>query len=227
MKIDGKIGNCQVPTLEKMARKITSGPIRDKERTKNKLLKAVGAILKKEGFPGLNISKVASKADVDRKLIYEYYGDLENLVQAYLNNKDYWKVNLVNIDEIIEGSREDFGKQIAYSALEGQFDALMADKEMRKIITWSLCENFKPLTDLNMERERLGEALFSSISDNFFKDKEVDIRAVQGLLIGGIYYLTLQAKMSGQTMCGIDINTAEGEEKIKKTLKQIVEWAFS
>ncbi|PTS92171.1 TetR/AcrR family transcriptional regulator, partial [Pedobacter sp. HMWF019] len=197
-----------------MTRKITSGPIRNKERTKSKLLKAVGAILKKEGFAGLNVSRVASKADVHRKLIYEYFGGMENLVREYLNNKDYWRVSLEQIDEIIEESKDDFGKKTAYILLESQFDALMENEEMRKIINWGLSEDFKPLTDLNKERERLGEEFFSRITDDFFRDKEIDLRAVEGLLIGGIYYLTLQAKMSGETMCGIDINTLEGQEKI-------------
>ncbi|ANF53102.1 TetR family transcriptional regulator [Chryseobacterium glaciei] len=210
-----------------MTRKTTSGPIRDKERTKMKLLTAVGAILKKEGFTGLNVSRIATKANLHRKLIYEYFGGMENLVKEYLNSRDYWSVSLDQIDEIIEESKKDFGKQTAFSLLENQFDALMANEEMRKIINWGLSEDLKPLKELNKERERLGEELFSKITDDYFKDSEKNIRAIEGILIGGIYYLTLQAKMSGETMCGIDINTVEGRAEVKKTLKQIIEWAYS
>lgn len=209
-----------------MSRKTTSGPIRDKERTKMKLLFSVGCILQREGFKSLNISNVAKKADVDRKLIYEYFGDMENLVKEYLNSRDYWRLNLEHIDEIIERSKADFGKQTAYGLLEKQFDDLMLNEEMRTIIHWGISENLKPLKDLNKEREFLGEELFTRITDDFFKDKDVNIRAIEGLLIGGIYYLTLQAKISGETMCGIDINTEHGRKEIKKTLKQIIGWAY-
>ncbi|ANF53288.1 TetR family transcriptional regulator (plasmid) [Chryseobacterium glaciei] len=210
-----------------MTRKTTSGPIRDKERTKMKLLTAVGVILKKEGFTGLNVSRVATKANLHRKLIYEYFGGMENLVKEYLNSRDYWSISLDQIDEIIEESKKDFGKKTALSLLENQFDSLMANEEMRKIINWGLSEDLKPLKELNKERERLGEELFTKITDDYFKDSEKNIRAIEGILIGGIYYLTLQAKMSGETMCGIDINTVEGQLEIKKTLKQIIEWAYS
>jgi AcrR family transcriptional regulator len=213
--------------LMQMTRKTTSGPIRDKERTKMKLLAAVGVILKKEGFTGLNVSRVAKKANLHRKLIYEYFGGMENLVKEYLNSRDYWSVSLDQIDEIIEESKKDFGKQTAFALLEKQFDSLMANEEMRKIINWGLSEDLKPLKELNKERERLGEELFNKITDDYFKDKDKNIRAIEGILIGGIYYLTLQAKMSGETMCGIDINTIEGQSEIKKTLKQIIEWAYS
>lgn len=210
-----------------MIRKTTSGPIRDKERTKLKLLSAVGSILKKDGFTGLNVSNVAKKANVHRKLIYDYFGGMENLVKEYLNSKDYFKASLDQIDEIIEASKEDFGRQMAYTLLENQFDSLMENDEMRKIINWGLSENLKPLVELNQERERLGEVFFSRITDDYFKDKDKNFRAIEGILVGAVYYITLQAKMSGETMCGIDVNTMEGKLEIKKALKQIVEWAYA
>ena len=210
-----------------MIRKVTSGPIRDKERTKLKLLSAVGSILKKDGFTGLNVSNVAKKANVHRKLIYDYFGGMENLVKDYLNSKDYFKVSLDQIDKIMEASKTDFGRQMAYTLLENQFDALMENEEMRRIINWGLSENLKPLVELNQERERLGELFFSQITDDYFKDKDKNFRAIEGILVGGIYYMTLQAKMSGETMCGIDINTTEGKSEMKKAIKQIVEWAYS
>lgn len=209
-----------------MTRKTTSGPIRDKGRTKLKLLSAVGSILKKESFTGLTATNVAKKANLHRKLIYEYYGGIENLIKEYLNSRDYWSFNPEQIDEVIKKSKKDFGKQTAYALLENQFDSLMRNEEMRRIINWGLSEDLQPLKELNRERERLGEELFSKITDDHFKDSDKNIRAVEGILIGGIYYLTLQAKMSGETMCGIDINTEGGEAEIKKTLKQIIDWAY-
>lgn len=191
-----------------------------------KLLNAVGSILKKEGFTGLNPTNVAKKADVNRKLIYLYFGGIENLVRDYLNSRDYWRVSLDYIEDIVEESKKDFGKKAAYALVEQQFDALMGNEEMRRIINWGLSQDLKPLKELNKERERLGEMLFTKVIDDHFKTKDKNIRAIGALLIGGIYYLTLQAKMSGETMCGVDLNELEGQREIKKTLKQIIDWAY-
>ena len=43
-------------------RKRTSGAIRDKDRTKNKMIQAVGKVLLKKGYTGLNASTIAKEA---------------------------------------------------------------------------------------------------------------------------------------------------------------------
>lgn len=209
-----------------MTRKIASGPIRDKERTKDKFLTAVGLILKEEGFTGLNITKVATKANVDRKLIYEYFGGLEGLVKDYLNSRDYWSSNAEYTQEIIEKSKDDFGQQMLCSLLEKQLDSLIDDEELRWIISWGVSERSAALEELNQKRELFGEQFLNEIADEYFKDKDIKIRPVAALLIGGIYYMTLIAHTNNGLMCGIDIRKEEAQTEIKKTLKQIVEWAY-
>ncbi|MGM9479129.1 TetR/AcrR family transcriptional regulator [Pedobacter sp. GSP4] len=210
-----------------MNRKITSGPIRDKERTKKKLLAAVGKILKKDGFTGLNVSQVALRAKVDRKLVYDYFGSMEGLVKEYLNSRDYWAVNVDHSTELIEQSKGDFGKEMAYHLLEDQLNSLIANEEMRKIISWGVSESSKVLEELNEKREFLGEQFFKEITDAYFKNKDKDIRPVAALLIGGIYYITLLAHTNNGLICGIDIRKEEAQAEIKKTLKQIIDWAYS
>ncbi|MBB5644606.1 TetR/AcrR family transcriptional regulator [Pedobacter cryoconitis] len=210
-----------------MTRKITSGPIRNKERTKDKLMTAVGAILKKEGFTGLNVSKVATKANLDRKLIYDYYGSMEGLVKEYLNSHDFFTVNIDQTKEIVEKSRSDHGKEMISNVLENQLDSLVTNGELRKIISWGISESSKSLEELNQKREFLGEQFFSEITDEYFKSKDKNIRPVVALLIGGIYYLTLIAHTNNGLVCGIDIRKKEAQEEIKKTLKQIIESTYS
>lgn len=209
-----------------MTRKTTNGPVRNKERTKKKLIEAVGKVLTQDGFAALNVSQVAAKAKVNRKLVYEYFGGMEELIREYLNGKDFYRFEPEQTEQIIEQSRSDFGKSMMNILLERQFDQLMGDDELRRIITWGLCENSKPLQELNDDREALAELLFSNVTDNYFKDRDKNIRAVEAILISGIYYLSLYP-LNGTSFCGIDIKGAEGQAEIKKTLKQIIDWAYS
>ncbi|MCZ4243528.1 TetR/AcrR family transcriptional regulator [Pedobacter punctiformis] len=210
-----------------MPRKITDGPLRNKDRTKKKLIDSVGSILKKEGFAGLNISKIAAKANLDRKLIYDYFGGVEGLIKEYLNTKDYWKISSNDVEDIIENGKLDFGKEFSKSFLEKQFDDLMENAEMRRIITWELSENSKPLKELVLNREQLGERILSQVTDEYFKDKDKNFRAIEAILVSSVYFLTLQAHMNGSTFCGIDIKQKEGQAEIKKALKQIIDWAYT
>jgi len=222
-----KIRKLLYSQTSQMSRKITSGPIRDKERTKSRLLDAVGKILTKEGFTGLNVSKVALKAKVDRKLVYDYFGSMEGLVKEYLNLRDFWAVSIDQADELIAQSKNDLGKEMLYHIFEDQLNSLIANEEMRKIISWGVCESSTVLAELNEKREFFGEQFFTTITDEYFKHKDKNIRPVAALLIGGIYYITLIANTNNGLVCGIDIRKEEAQAEIKKTIKQIIEWAYS
>jgi len=210
-----------------MARKITDGPVRNKERTKENLIIALGEILKKDGFSGLSISRVAEEAKVDRRLIYEYFGGLEGLVKEYLNNNDYWNIRTEEISGIIESSKADNGKALAYQVLENQFDSLIGNEEMRRIITWGLSERLAVLKELDLKREHIGDQLLREVFDGTFDHSDKNFRAMYAILMGGVYYLTLHSKMQENPFCGIDLEQPSGQEEIKKALKQFIDLAYA
>jgi len=210
-----------------MARKITDGPVRNKERTKENLIIALGEILKKDGFSGLSISRVAEEAKVDRRLIYEYFGGLEGLVKEYLNNNDYWNIRTEEISGIIESSKADNGKALAYQVLENQFDSLIGNEEMRRIITWGLSEKLAVLKELDLKREHIGDQLLREVFDGTFDHSDKNFRAMYAILMGGVYYLTLHSKMQENPFCGIDLEQPSGQEEIKKALKQFIDLAYA
>lgn len=68
--------------------------MKNKENTKRKLLDAVGVILKKDGFGGLGVNKVAKLAGVSKILIYRYFGDFNELVKSCVVENNFWTNNL-------------------------------------------------------------------------------------------------------------------------------------
>lgn len=209
-----------------MTRKVTSGPVRNKERTKANLIEAVGNILKKDGFASLSASSVAEEAKVDRRLIYDYYGGLEGLVRKYLDDKDYWKTGQEDVPEMIENAKNDAGKKLALGVLENQFDSLINNEEMRRIIAWGLSEKLPALKELDLKRERIGEAVISEVIDTHFAHSDKNFRAMYAILMGGVYYLTLHAKMQENTFCGLDIQQSAGQHEIKKALGQFIDLIY-
>lgn len=210
-----------------MARKVTDGPVRNKQRTKANIIAALGKILKKNGFSGLSISRIAGQAKVDRRLIYDYFGSLEGLVKEYLDANDYWKINPENVGAIVEASRADSGKALAYNVLEDQFDSLIKNEEMRRIITWGLSEKLPSLKELDLKRENIGDQVLGEVFDGHFNNTDKNFRAMYAILMGGVYYLTLHAKMQENPFCGIDLQQPSGQEEIKKALKQFIELAYT
>lgn len=211
---------------EKKKRKTTSGPIRDKSRTKAKMINAVGKVLQAKGYENLNAATIARAAGVDKKLVWTYFGSVDNLIEEYINLKAFWTLGVPNsvITKIIENP-DKVGEIETAELLDEYFDTFNQNIALQKVVHWEMGQSTKLLRKVADKREMVGEQLFSLV-DNKFKDSEVDIRATIALLLGGIYYLNLHANTNGSTVCGIDINEEEGKERIKKTMQEIIKNAF-
>lgn len=210
-----------------MERKAIDGPQRNKARTKANILKATGKILKEDGFSKLNVARIADEAKTDRKLIYNYFGNLDGLVKEYLESHDYWKIETEDIDDVIQANLHDSGKTLATEVLVDQFSSLLGNEEMRQIITWGLSQRSSQLKELDLKRENVGNAILTAIVDERFKDGSLNFRALYALLMGGVYYLTLHAKALENTFCGIDIQKRSGQEVIKKTIKDVIDLVYA
>lgn len=207
----------------KMPRKVVQGPIRDKEKTKQKLLAAVGKILKTRGYSGLKVSKIAAVAGFDKKLIYEYFGSTEKLIDEYIRSQDYWsKMN----QEGVEVDISDGGKELSKVAILNQYEHVKRNKELQKIILWGLSESKPILKKVADDREDIGEMLFTNIIDPHFKDKSIRYRAIAALLVSGSYYLNLYTGYNASKFCGIDLKTDEGRKEIEKAIVEIIDFAY-
>lgn len=207
-----------------MARKITEGPIRNKEKSKQKFLAAVGKILKAKGFSALKVNDIAATAGLDKKLIYNYFGGTEKLIDAYIQSQDFWsnvKSEEVNLD-ITDG-----GQGLSKATLTSQFDQVYKNKELQKIILWGLMENRGSLKRLAQKREEEGDVMFKNISDPHFGNKAARYRAIMALLISGIYYLDIYATTNSQTFCGLDLSSKEGRTEIEAALSFIIDQAYA
>lgn len=206
-----------------MPRKVVQGPIRDKEKTKQKLLNAVGKILKTKGYSGLMVSKIAAVAGFDKKLIYEYFGSTDKLIDEYIKSQDYWSRFAPEGDIDLS----DGGKELSKLAILNQFETLKKNKELQKILVWEMSESRPILKKLLDQREEVGEELFKNITDPYFGDKAEEYRAITAILVAGIYHLNLYTGHNGTTFCGIEMKTEEGRKKIEKALVDIIDFAYN
>lgn len=199
------------------------GPVRDKEKTKERLLAAVGKIIQTSGYQGLKVSAIAKEAGCDKKLIYDYYGSTEDLITEYVRQQDYWnKVGIAPDYTPTPEETKEFTKELVLQ----QYEMLRQNKELQKIILWELSEENYILRQLADEREKQGELLFQHLTDDLFKDSDVNLRAIIAILISGSYYLNLHTEVNGSTFCGINLKTKDGREEIQQALKKIIEWTF-
>ncbi|MDQ8005412.1 MAG: TetR/AcrR family transcriptional regulator [Pedobacter sp.] len=207
-----------------MEQKSPSSKEQSKEKSKKKLLAAVGKILKTKGFSALKVNDIAAVAGLDKKLIYKYFGGTDQLLDTYLSTKDFWSnVKGDRIPKDIKDGGQEFSKEL----VSAQFDYMFRSKEYQKIILWRLSEQRKSLQRLTTTQEEVGEVILQHITDPHFGDNADLYRAVMAILVSGVYYLNLTTDVNGSIFCGLDLNEKSGRAKIEEALHFLIDQTYA
>jgi AcrR family transcriptional regulator len=199
--------------------------MKNKENTKRKLIWALGETIRLEGFDSLSASKVARRAEVDRKLINRYFGGLNQLIEAYVVENDYWLLFTEHINDLLKSDNYPGSKELITSVLQNQFKYFLAEKDMQRLILWELTTHSPLMKSIHNARESMGQK-FLELTDLHFKDSSVNFRAIGALIVGGIYYTILHTIYNGGTFTDIDVNSDQGQNEILKAIGQIVDWSY-
>ena len=162
---------------------------RDKEETKAKILVAVGKLLAASGFRQLGINAIAREAQVDKVLIYRYFGSLPELLRAFAREGDYW----IRAEELIDNdiTADSWDEEMVRMLLQ-----LLQDLQKRpitqEILLWELLEGNELTEELATVREQTAIACLDYLTQNYALPSERDIPATSAILIAGIVYLTLR-----------------------------------
>ncbi|MDM1375203.1 TetR/AcrR family transcriptional regulator [Myroides marinus] len=194
---------------------------RNKEKSKEELLQAVGTILKEKGYSALKVNDIAATAGLDKKLIYNYFGGTEQLLDEYINSQYFW--NNIEPNKVLEVASNDGGKEMSKQLLAEQYDFVQKNKEFQKLMLWQLSEDRDSLRNIVEKQEEVGEVLFKNVSDIHFGDKATDYRALMAILVSGAYYLNLYAEHNGRHFCGIDLHSEEGRQQIKDAMNAAID----
>jgi AcrR family transcriptional regulator len=199
--------------------------MKKKELTKRKLINAVGVILESEGFTHLGVNNIARKAGVSKKLIYRYFQTVDNLIEAYVIEKDYWMTFSDQMSVLVSGFAGKPSQPLVTGILKDQFKFFFEQREMQSLILWELSMKSKMMHSIHNAREAMGQKAFE-LTDAHFKNSKVNFRALAALLVGGIYYSILHMRHNGGMICDMDMNSAKDRDEIIKTIEQIVDWAY-
>lgn len=205
-----------------MNQKVKTKTVRNKEQSKQKLLNAVGTILRTKGYTALKVNDIAATSGLDKKLIYNYFGSVDGLIDHYIRSLDFWS-NVSAEDASTEIT--DAGRAFSQQLLVQQYDYVNSNKELQELLLWGLAESRKTLRDINAEREKSGELMLKAIADPHFGNDAADFRAAMAILISGTYYLNMYTT-NADTFCGIDLTTEQGRTQIKNTLKKMLDMLY-
>jgi AcrR family transcriptional regulator len=190
---------------------------KDKEKTKRKLLGAVGSIMNEKGFSGLKVNEVAKTAGVSKMLIYRYFDNLDGLIKEFIKESDFWINYEIQSDNI-----EDLRKEIK-NMYRLQAEYLSNNVVLQNLHLWELDKKSAFSKEISNAREENGLSLVQRVHEITGRSFE-EVAVLSAILNGSVVYFSLFERIN------LPYNTLnfekEGWEKILAGVEQIIDLWF-
>lgn len=192
---------------------------RNRERTEQLLLQAVGTVLQTDGFQKLGVNRVAKEAGVDKVLIYRYFGSVDGLLNAYGMSEDFWP----SIEEVLGTLPHDI-RQLPKSErlsliLIGLLDALRTRPTTIEIMAMELVQPSPLAKVLEDRRETWSQQILTRVFPDL-SGSDDQLVVIGNLLVAGFQYLLIKAR-STNVYGGIDLQSVEGWQRVTEGLRAI------
>ena len=184
--------------------------MKNKENTKRKLLDAVGVILKKDGFSGLGVNKVAKLSGVSKILIYRYFGDFNQMVKLYVTENNFWTNNLAE-PAVSEGSTLSI-QELIKTLLKERFTSFYNHCEMEAMVL-NDTSDYNIVTKKRSGKSRLPNRKMQSVKGSGFDNCITYFNVVSTLLIAGTNHLILGGHQGKRV-------------ELLNAIEKIIEWTF-
>ena len=167
--------------------------MRNRLQTEQRLIDAVGALLRDEGFSAVGINAIARTAGCDKVLIYRYFGGFDELLLAFAETTSLWW----DVDEIITESAADCAAiplhQYLSRLLDRYVKALQSRPLALEIMAWEMSAENALTRALARQRSERGMELVKRIRA-YYHQPNVDIGGVLGVFGAAINYLVIRTR---------------------------------
>jgi AcrR family transcriptional regulator len=192
---------------------------KDKQETRKRILEAVGHVLTHSGMANIGINSIAQQAGVDKVLIYRYFGSLDDLLRAYIEQTELWPPTSDLLGEKVRVRSQSDVKDMIRELLVNQLNQIRRRKVTQEVLRWETIEENVLTRSLSAAREKQIADILNSVSIN--KQPTKDLEALLALISSGITYLVLRSKLSDKFL-GIDLRSNFGWQRLSKLLDEIV-----
>ncbi len=188
---------------------------RDRERTKSKILKAVGEVIEQHGTEKVGVNLIARTAGVNKVLIYRYFESVDGLMEQYVRSGEYTStMGTEYVDNIPQLAPEERGKALT-SLMHTFMNDLRERKATRDLLRWEIGTGKSMLSEA---RNQVAIRILSKIGD---LPNYKDTSALVTFLTAGIYYMTISTDYR-EKMIDVDLHSEDGWKRIEQVIERII-----
>lgn len=195
-------------------------PIRNKELTKERLVKAVGKVIAEVGFQRLGVNRVAKEAGVDKKLIYRYFHGLPNLVAEYGKTVEFWPTGEELLGPDMEAVRSMQPHEVMSLFFKRYLKAILSRPHTLEILAWEAIERNELTKGLEGIRAKTALEFFELMEQD--PPEGVDLTALVLIVAATANFLAVRSRIH-RTLAGVDLQTEEGWARIETTIEKMME----
>ena len=170
---------------------------RNRLKTEQRILDAVGTILLEQGYPAVGINAIAREAGCDKVLIYRYFGGFDELLLAFAETTTLWW----DLDEIVHETASDCADIALPDYLGTLLNRYVTALESRplalEIMAWEMSAQNNLTKTLARLRGERGMELVKQIR-NFYQQPNIDIGGILGVFGASINYLIIRTRNQSQ-----------------------------
>jgi len=200
-------------------RKTVDGPIRNKERTKRKLLDTIGKILQTDGYSGFTITNMAKVSGCNAKLFYLYFQTLENLIDVYITEKDFWG-RLSALQLLSERGKSKNLVDLLTGRLELYYTFLLKNPDLQGLLVWELSGKVKLLNSFSAAKRAYFDLLFDLPLKS--KKSKFQLHALLDILISGLTSMCIYGSRETPFL-GFCFTNAEDRARLYSKVAQSLE----
>ena len=199
-------------------------PIDSERRIREKLVRAIGRVLARDGFERLHEARVAEEADVATANIRRCFGGLGGLVTAFGQSEDFWP----SARELMRETRGDFADMSAEQQVAAFYKSLLPAMRRRPltvdILAWEALERNEYSRRLEEVRVRISLEYFENLQGEI--PERADLSAIVAMLAGAVQFLMVRSRRTSH-FGGIDLCSDKGWRRLEAAIDALVSGSFS
>lgn len=183
-----------------------------------RILRAMGEVMAERGTEKAGINAVAERADVNKVLIYRYFGGWNGLLEAYVQRGFFLSIFNEKFLETAPESPSSETRSKLWSEYTIQFmQEFRTRKSSQELIRWEMTHGE---TELAQRLAAFRNESFKNLINKIAPFSDYDPMAITSLMVSAVTHMVLLSSQN-EKILDIDLHTDEGWTRLETAIRRI------
>ncbi len=183
-----------------------------------RILRAMGEVMAERGTEKAGINAVAERADVNKVLIYRYFGGWNGLLEAYVQRGFFLSIFNEKFLETAPEAPSSETRSRLWSDYTIQFmQEFRTRKSSQELIRWEMTHGE---TELAQRLASFRNESFKSLINKIAPFSDYDPMAITSLMVSAVTHMVLLSSQN-EKILDIDLHTDEGWARLETAIRRI------